>query len=48
MDTIQALTIYLTRMGKEMGNLCMTDVGRLHPALKETKAYTQWAIKHHI
>ena len=48
MDTIDALVTYLRRMGREMGNLCMTDAGRLHPALKETKAYTQWAIENHI
>jgi hypothetical protein len=47
-DTIDALVIYLRRISREMGNLCMTDAGRLSPVLKETKAYTQWAIDNHI
>jgi hypothetical protein len=47
-DTIDALVIYLRRISREMGNLCMTDAGRLSPVLKETQAYTQWAIDNHI
>jgi hypothetical protein len=47
-DTIDALVIYLRRISREMGNLCMTDAGRLSPALKETRAYTQWSIDNHI
>lgn len=47
-DTIDALVIYLRRISREMGNLCMTDAGRLNPVLKETKAYTDWAIDNHI
>jgi hypothetical protein len=47
-DTIDALVIYLKRISREMGNLCMTDAGRLNPVLKETAAYTQWAIDNHI
>jgi hypothetical protein len=47
-DTIWALACYLKRISREMGNLCMTDAGRLQPVLKETKPYTQWAIDNHI
>ena len=47
-DTIDALITYLRRISREMGNLCMTDAGRLSPVLKETQAYTQWAIDNHI
>jgi hypothetical protein len=47
-DTIDALVTYLRRVSREMGNLCMTDAGRLNPVLKETTAYTQWAIDNHI
>jgi len=47
-DTIEALVTYLRRISREMGNLCMTDAGRLSPVLKETQAYTQWAIDNHI
>jgi len=47
-NTIDALVIYLRRISREMGNLCMTDAGRLNPVLKETKAYTAWAIDNHI
>jgi len=48
LSTIDALAIYLARLPREMGNLCMTDAGRIKPVLKETKAYTQWAIANHI
>jgi hypothetical protein len=47
-DTVDSLVIYLRRISREMGNLCMTDAGRLSPVLKETQAYTQWAIDNHI
>lgn len=48
LTTVDALTTYLNRISREMGNLCMTDAGRLHPEIKETKAYTTWAIQNHI
>jgi hypothetical protein len=48
MDTIDALVTYLRRISREMGNLCMSDIARLHPVLKETRAYTQWSIDNHI
>lgn len=48
LTTVDALTTYLKRISREMGNLCMTDAGRLHPEIKDTKAYTQWAIDNHI
>ena len=47
-DTIDALVTYLSRISREMGNLCMSDIARLHPVLKETRAYTQWSIDNHI
>jgi hypothetical protein len=47
-DTIDALVIYLRRISRELGNLCMTDAGNNYPVLKETSAYTQWAIDNHI
>jgi hypothetical protein len=48
LTTVDALATYLNRISREMGNLCMTDAGRLHPEIKDTKAYTQWAINNHI
>jgi len=48
LTTVDALVTYLGRISREMGNLCVTDAGRLHPAIKDTAAYTQWAIKNHI
>ena len=48
LSTIDALAIYLARLPREMGNLCMTDAGRINPVIKETKAYTSWAIHNHI
>ena len=48
LENVNALVLYLKRISREMGNLCMTDAGRLHPEIKDTKAYTQWAIDNHI
>jgi hypothetical protein len=44
LSTIDNLVTYLRRINPEMGNICMHFVGRFHPVLKETSAYTKWMI----
>lgn len=46
MDTINNLFIYLGRVHPEMAQLCVAQIENYKPELKETKAYTDWAIKH--
>lgn len=43
-----ALTTYLKRCPPEMSAVCMHTLGRAQPGLKETKAYTDWALSNHI
>lgn len=46
--TMKALTTYLSRCPSEMSAVCMHTIGRVQPGLKETKAYTDWALNNHV